>query len=90
MKFKHLIDNITIDLWFSWNFSCMEDIIRTCNPIIRFSKFTSNKKIEEEFEGFLSKIVWRETLKVSNMDTYILDTSVQAKIEYTCFLAVRF
>ena len=85
-----MIDDIVIDFLFSQNFESMEDIIRTCNPIIRFSKFTSNKKIEEEFEGFLSKIVWRETLKVSNMDTYILDTSVQAKIEYTCFLAVRF
>ena len=85
-----MIDDITIDLWFSWNFSSMKDIIRMCNLIIRFSKFISNKKIEEEFEVFLSKIVWRKTLEVSNMDTYILDTSVWAKIEYTCFLAVRF
>ena len=54
----------------------MKDIIRMCNLIIRFSKFISNKKIEEEFEVFLSKIVWRKTLEVSNMDTYILDTSV--------------
>ena len=30
----------------------MKDIIRTCNLIIRFSKFTSNKKIFEKFEGF--------------------------------------
>ena len=28
----------------------IEDIIRTCNPIVKFSKFTSNKMISEEFE----------------------------------------
>ena len=33
-----------------------------CNPIVRFSKFASNKEIYEEFERFLSKLVWRETL----------------------------
>ena len=40
----------------------MKDIIRTFNPTIRFSKFKLNIKIYEEFEGFLSKLVWRETL----------------------------
>ena len=30
----------------------MEEIIKTFNPIVRVSKFTSNKKIEEEFEGY--------------------------------------
>ena len=40
----------------------MEDIIRTCNSMVRFSKFTSsNKKILAEFDGFLCKLVWRET-----------------------------
>ena len=40
MKFKTLIDDITIDLWFSQNFVSIEDIIRTCKPTVRFSKFT--------------------------------------------------
>jgi len=40
----------------------MEDIRRTCNPMVRFSKFISSiKKISAEFEGFLYKLVWRET-----------------------------
>ena len=34
----------------------MEDEIKTYNPTIRFSKFTPNKKIYEEFEGFFSKL----------------------------------
>ena len=34
----------------------MEDIIKTYNLSVRISKVTSNKKIEEEFEGFLSKL----------------------------------
>ena len=38
----------------------MNDIIRTCNPTVRFSKFTFNIKIYEEFVRFLSKLVWRE------------------------------
>lgn len=33
----------------------MEDIIRACNPTVRYSKFTFNKKIFEEFEGFGEK-----------------------------------
>ena len=40
----------------------MKDIIRICNPAIRFSNFTLNIKIYVKFEGFLSKLVWRETL----------------------------
>ena len=40
----------------------MKDIIRTYNPTVRFSKFTHNIKIYKEFEGFLYKLVWRETL----------------------------
>ena len=40
----------------------MKDIIRTGNPAIRFSNFTLNIEIYVKFEGFLSKLVWRETL----------------------------
>ena len=61
MKFKYLIDEVDIDFWFFWNFACMENIIRIYNSIVKFSKFTFNKKIYEEFERFLSKLVWRET-----------------------------
>ena len=37
----------------------MEDIIRICNSMVKFLKFISNKKIENEFEGFVSKLVLR-------------------------------
>ena len=43
-KFKDLIDDITIDLWFSWKFASMEDIRRKYNSMMNFSQFTSNKK----------------------------------------------
>ena len=45
LEFKYLVDNIVIDFWSFWNFTSMEDIIRTCNSMVRFSKFASNKKI---------------------------------------------
>ena len=34
----------------------MKDIIRTCEPMVRFSKFTYNKKIQEKFEALLPKL----------------------------------
>ena len=37
--------------------------------MVRVSKFTSNKKIYENFEGFL-KLVWRETFSISHGLTY--------------------
>jgi len=40
----------------------MKNIIRTCNLMVRFSKFTFIIKIYEEFVEFLFKLVWRETL----------------------------
>ena len=45
MKFKHLIDNIVTNFWFYGNFASMKNIIKKCNPIVNFSKFTSNKKM---------------------------------------------
>ena len=39
----------------------MKNIIRICNLMVGFSKFTLIK-IYEEFVEFLSKLVWRETL----------------------------
>ena len=40
-----MIDNIVIDIWFSWNFINIDDIIKKkCNLIVDLLKFTSNKK----------------------------------------------
>ena len=49
MKFKHLIDDITIDLWSFWNFASMEYMRRKCNPTVDLSKFISNKNILSKF-----------------------------------------
>ena len=35
----------------------MKDILKICNLTVRFSKFKSNKKIYEEFEEYLSKLI---------------------------------
>ena len=40
---------MTIDFWYSWNFVSIKDIIKICNLIVRFSKFTLNIKIYDEF-----------------------------------------
>ena len=40
----------------------MKDIIRTCNPTVRFSKLTLNIKIYKDFEWLLFKLIWREIL----------------------------
>ena len=56
-KFIYLIDDISNNLWSSWNFASIGDIIRTCNPIARYSKFTTNKKIYEKFEEKLFLII---------------------------------
>ena len=53
---------MAIDFWYSWNFVSIKDVIRTYNLTVRFSKSTINIKIFDEFVGFLSKLVWRETL----------------------------
>ena len=45
LKFKYLIDDITINFLSSWNFASVKNIIRTYSPIVQFSKFTSNKDI---------------------------------------------
>ena len=46
-----MIDEIAINLWSSWNFTCIKNIIRTCNLTVRFSKFTFY--IYKEFEDKL-------------------------------------
>jgi len=45
LKFKHLIDNITINFLFSGNFASMENIRRKCNSMVDLSKVTLNKNI---------------------------------------------
>ena len=40
----------------------MKNIIRICNLIVRFSKFTFNMEIYEKFVEFFSKLIWRKTL----------------------------
>ena len=48
---------MAIDLWTSWNFTSMKDIIRTYNSAVRFSKFTLDIKIYKEFgEKFCSSV----------------------------------
>ena len=41
--------------------------------MIRFSKFTLNIKIYKEFVGFLSKLIWKETLFGSDQSTLTYD-----------------
>ena len=48
LEFKHLVDDIAIDLWSSLNFASMKHIRRKCNSTLNFSKFISNKKILSE------------------------------------------
>ena len=55
LKFKHLIDDITIYFCSFWNFVSMNNIIRMCNPTVRFLKFTFNKKLLAKSEGFKEK-----------------------------------
>ena len=51
LKFKYLIDDITIRLLFSENFASMKNIRRKYYPIVNLSKFTSNKKILSAVEA---------------------------------------
>ena len=39
--------------------------------MVRFSKFTLNIKIYEEFVEFLSKLIWRETLFLNNLSVHL-------------------
>ena len=45
LKFKLLIDKITIDLWFTQNFTSTKEIKRKYNLIINLLKFTFYKNI---------------------------------------------
>ena len=56
------IDHIVNKIWFERNLICMLRTKGTWNSMVRFSKFTLKKEINDKFEKFLSKLVWRETL----------------------------
>ena len=45
MHKNKFIDRIVNNIRFEQNLTCVLRTWRTCNPTIRFSKFTSNKKI---------------------------------------------
>ena len=45
MKFKYLIDDITINLYYFEDFANMKHIKRKCNPTTYYLKFTFNKRI---------------------------------------------
>ena len=42
-KYKNLFDDISIALWYFWNFTNMEDIKRKYNLIVNLSQFIANK-----------------------------------------------
>ena len=63
------------------------DVTRTCNLTVRFSKFTLNINIYDEFVGFLSKLVWRETLLF--LDWKNLETRVKARVGVTKVTELR-
>ena len=44
LKFKHSNDGITIDFYFSLNFTIINNI-KKCKITVDLSKFTSNKKL---------------------------------------------
>ena len=52
MKYKHLIDDIVINFYFSENFANMNYIRRKCNPIAYYWKFTYNKRIISGVRAF--------------------------------------
>ena len=55
------IERIVNSIRFEWNLTCIL-IQRICNLTIKFLKFISNKKIEEEFEEFPFKLVLEKNL----------------------------
>ena len=59
-----MFDKIAIDFLSSWNFTYMKNIIRTCNLTVRFSKFTLNIEIYEEFVQFLTVRFTKFTLNI--------------------------
>ena len=79
LKFKHLIDDMTINFWASGNFVSTENIRRKYNTIVDLSKFTFNKKILKEIvfisynkawfcqlNGCLDGIQWKRVRNLQN------------------------
>ena len=61
-----MCDEIVINLWTSWNFENIKNIIRTYNLTIRFSKFTLNIEIYEEFIESLQTNLERNFVQIVN------------------------
>ena len=53
MKYKHLNDELTIDLYSFRNFINMKDIRRKCNPIVDLSIFIYDKNILNSVGNFV-------------------------------------
>ena len=77
MKFKHLIDDITIDFYSSENFANMKHTRKKkCNPTTHYSKFTSNKRIISGVRAFgklYSKIKWKWLARQNYKDDFSLN-----------------
>ena len=56
LKFKHLIKDMTIDLWFSEKFANIKDIKKKCYSMMNLLKFTYNKK-ELNYNQICNKIL---------------------------------
>ena len=69
LKFKHLIDDIAIDIWSSWNFASLEDNIRTFNSTITFLKFISKKRYKKSLKDFSPNLSQQGIVHCSCDDT---------------------
>ena len=67
LKFKHLIENIVINLWSLENFASMEYTKRKCNSIVDLSKFTFNKNILSEIVVIGYNQICSQTLSFYNV-----------------------
>ena len=72
-----MFDKIAIDFLSSWNFTYMKNIIRTCNLTVRFSKFTLNIEIYEEFVQFLTVRFTKFTLNIEIYEEFVQFLSKQ-------------
>ena len=66
----------------------MKNIIRTFNPTVKFSKFTSDKKIQEKFEEFFSKLVCQRYRK-SLMRNFIWISCQSSSFSFYCLFIVN-
>ena len=62
MKYKHLIDDIVIILWSSWEFVSIESIKRKFNSIVDFENFSFTHVDIPIFNSFMYKISFFESV----------------------------